>query len=83
MMVARQFIAWNSCENGNRPVGYKLPGYDHLVPNGTAPANTAGHLLPIGCGPWLELGSFRSLASDAYSDSARAEARSASILFRQ
>jgi hypothetical protein len=45
MIVARQFIAWNTFENGNRPVGHgismgpipgnKLPGYDHLVPYGT------------------------------------------------
>ncbi len=50
MKVARQFIAWNPCENGSRPVdralrdgffiervpGNKLPGYDHRVPPGRA-----------------------------------------------
>jgi hypothetical protein len=27
-MVARQFIAWKACENGNRPVGYGMIGSD-------------------------------------------------------
>ncbi len=26
MMVARQFIAWNACKNGNCPVGHGLIG---------------------------------------------------------
>jgi hypothetical protein len=28
MIVARQFIAWYPCENGNRPVGYGMIGSD-------------------------------------------------------
>src|SRR5258707_15417354 len=28
MKVARQFIAWYRCENGNRPVGYGMIGSD-------------------------------------------------------
>jgi hypothetical protein len=28
MKVARQFIAWNRCQNGNRPVGYGMMGSD-------------------------------------------------------
>jgi len=28
MKVARQFIAWNPYENGNRPVGYGMMGSD-------------------------------------------------------
>jgi hypothetical protein len=28
MIVARQFIAWYPCENGNRPVGYGVIGSD-------------------------------------------------------
>jgi hypothetical protein len=28
MIVARQFIAWYRCENGNRPVGYGMIGSD-------------------------------------------------------
>jgi hypothetical protein len=28
MMVARQFIAWYPCENGNRPVGHGMTGSD-------------------------------------------------------
>jgi len=28
MMVARQFIAWYPCKNGNRPVGHGMIGSD-------------------------------------------------------
>src|SRR5260370_41490420 len=50
MIVARQFIAWYPCENGNRPVGHGMircgrratsrdeqstPGKDQTVPYGT------------------------------------------------
>jgi len=28
MIVARQFIAWYPCENGNRPVGHGMIGSD-------------------------------------------------------
>jgi hypothetical protein len=28
MIIARQFIAWYRCENGNRPVGYGMIGSD-------------------------------------------------------
>ena len=31
MIVARQFIAWNSRKNGNRPVGYGVIGSDRRV----------------------------------------------------
>ena len=31
MMVARQFIAWYPCENGNRPVGNGMIGSDRRV----------------------------------------------------
>ena len=28
MIVARQFIAWNPCKNGNRPLGHGMIGSD-------------------------------------------------------
>ena len=31
MIVARQFIAWYPCENGNRPVGYGMIGSDRCA----------------------------------------------------
>ena len=35
MTVARQFIAWFPCENGNRPVGHRMIGFDSRVTIGT------------------------------------------------
>ncbi len=31
MIVARQFIAWYTCENGNRPVGHGMIGSDRCA----------------------------------------------------
>ncbi len=49
MIVARQFIAWYPCENGNRPVGYGMIGSDRRATIRT-PNQAVGkaHTVPTG-----------------------------------